>query len=158
MEYNLFTGLTFQYWWRLASYSGCILWPSDWLAVDKVIDPWTWSTNSWDVEGSWDVEWSSSLLRRSFNVSRVRRPRSRVLRGLSCIYSSEQCYSHSPNNKDIIILNRQSRWFDREIKEALYVKRDNGCQMWFSYIDFKHEKRMTKNEGLQSRNIKACFS
>ena len=42
----------------------------------------------------------------------------------SAVYTHLNSASHSFDNKDVIILDRESRWFERGVKEALYVKRE----------------------------------
>ena len=42
--------------------------------------------------------------------------------GDSAVYSHLNSANHSFDNKDVIILDRESRWFERGVKEALYVK------------------------------------
>ena len=44
--------------------------------------------------------------------------------GDSAVYSHLNSANHSFDNKDVIILDRESRWFERGVKEALYVKRE----------------------------------
>ena len=42
--------------------------------------------------------------------------------GDSAVYSHLNSANHSFDNRDVIILDRESRWFERGVKEALYVK------------------------------------
>ena len=44
--------------------------------------------------------------------------------GDSAVYSHLDSTNHSFDNKDVKILDRESRWFERGVKEAIYVKRE----------------------------------
>ncbi|XP_072048801.1 uncharacterized protein [Amphiura filiformis] len=44
--------------------------------------------------------------------------------GDSAVYSHLNSTNHTFDNKDVVILDRESRWFERGVKEAVYVKRE----------------------------------
>ena len=44
--------------------------------------------------------------------------------GDSAVYTHLNNNNHSFENKDVVILDKESRWFERGVKEALYVKRE----------------------------------
>ena len=177
-------------WWRFASYPGCILWPSDWLEVDKVIDPWTGSTNSWDVRDLLNCWITANInflclvsfkpyntLRQKLVHPKDKTPKDKqnnIVYGFRCqdngfeetyivetkqtlgkrmyqhrcastsgcrdsaVYTHLNSASHSFDNKDVIIVDRESMWFERGVKKALYVKREqpslnkgDGCvKIW----------------------------
>ena len=44
--------------------------------------------------------------------------------GDSAEYTHISCTKHSFENKDVVILDKEARWFERGVKEAIYVKRE----------------------------------
>ena len=44
--------------------------------------------------------------------------------GDSAVYTHLNNNNHSFDNEDVVILDKESRWFERGVKEALYVKRE----------------------------------
>ena len=56
-------------------------------------------------------------------MSQHRRPSSSGVND-SAVYSHLNSYKHSFEDKDVLVLDKERKWFERGVKEAIYVRRE----------------------------------
>ena len=85
----------------------------------------------------------------------------------SAVYSHLQTAKHNFKDKDVLILDKESRWFERGVREAIYVSSENpslnrggglrhNLSRIYSSAIRKIPRRLNKNKNINSASTSTC--